>query len=264
MINSFARNYFFKIHRSLSDERWIVDLVDKISRDELGNIGNYEFPSGKEKSIQDLRDFVFRFYILRCLALDPNVHLPTLMRLPEFNIEQVKEVQKDGTNYYAVDYSFAPSGAIDENLIIEKLIKNSNADISDLPEGLQKYPMIAVRNGKLLLTTDYLLIKEADLEIIRVGKCKIVCNYKYEKDIPLISEYTMAYIDTEYKSVYNFDLSLNPTQNHKRFTLSHYGIPEPDFGERRERRFRYIFMGLGLILIGIAIFRIIRKRYREE
>ncbi|MDR2170845.1 MAG: hypothetical protein LBP59_11945 [Planctomycetaceae bacterium] len=258
IVNSYSQNYFFRVQHPASAKQWTVDLIEKNSQDELNDIGNYEFPSGKEKSIQDLKDFVFRFYILRCLALDPNVLLPTLARLPEFNIEQVKEIQKDGVNYYAVDYTFTPSGAIDEELIIKNLGNNKTADISDLPEGLQKYPMIDVRNGKLLLTTDYLLIKEADVEILGVGKCKIICDYRYEKDIPLISAYTMTYTDTEYKSVHNFDLKLNPAQNAKRFTLSNYGLTEPDFDNLRSTSWvNYFFQLLGVIVILIAIKRII-------
>ncbi|MDR1925270.1 MAG: hypothetical protein LBQ66_12945 [Planctomycetaceae bacterium] len=259
IIMSFSQSYSFKIHRSASDDQWAVDYVEKISNNALNNIENYEFPSGKE-TVDGLKDFVCRFYIFRCFALEPNIHLPTLMRLPEFSITQIKEIQKDGVNYYALDFSFTPSGAVDEQLILDKLIQSKSTDPSELPEGLQKYPMIAVRSGSLLLTTDYLLIKEADIEILGTGKCKIVCNYRYEENIPLISEYTMEYVKTGYKEVYSFDLSLNPVQNSRRFTLSHYGIPEPDFGERRINRIRYVLLGLGMLLIVIAVWRTIRKR----
>jgi hypothetical protein len=64
---------------------------------------------------------------------------------------------------------------------------------------------------------------------------------------------------------YSFE-NLRPTdpKDIKRFTLSHYGLPEPDFdNSRRTDRVRYILIGLGAILIVIALWRMIQKR-REK
>ncbi len=44
------------------------------------------------------------------------------------------------------------------------------------------------------------------------------------------------------------------------FTLSHFGLPEPDFGERRVSRFRYILMAVGGLLIVIALWKMYNKR----
>ena len=44
------------------------------------------------------------------------------------------------------------------------------------------------------------------------------------------------------------------------FTLSHYGLPEPDFGDHRPNRMRYIIMAVGLLMIGIGAWRMIQKR----
>jgi hypothetical protein len=53
-----------------------------------------------------------------------------------------------------------------------------------------------------------------------------------------------------------------PLQNipSARFTLSHYGFPEPDFGERRTNRVRYIIMGIGILMIVIGTWRMIQER----
>jgi hypothetical protein len=57
------------------------------------------------------------------------------------------------------------------------------------------------------------------------------------------------------------------TSSHKfdklHFTLSHYGLPEPDFGERRTNRVRYIIMGLGLLMMIIGAWRMIRERRKR-
>jgi hypothetical protein len=262
IVNSFSQNYFFKIHRSNQDQ-WSIDFVEKNSPDgELNNLENYVFPTGKEKIMREFRDYVCRFYLLKCLALQANTFLPTLMELPEFNIEQIEKIQKDGINYYSIKFSFTPKDGNDVIKQKKSSIQNNNNNVvSELPEGLIKYPQIFVRNGSLLLTMDYLLIKEAEVEILNQGKHKIICNYKYENDIPFISEYILKYNEGNYEEKYSFDLNLTTNQNPKRFTLSHYGFPEPDFdNSRRINRVRYILMGLGAILIGIALWRMIQKR----
>jgi hypothetical protein len=258
IVNSFSQNYFFKIHRPNQDQ-WSIDFIEKNSpNDELNNLENYVFPTGKEKIMRDFRDYVCRFYLLKCLALQANTFLPTLMELPEFNIEQIEKIQKDGLNYYSIRFSFTPKDGKD---VIEQEKSIHNNVVSELPEGLIKYPQIFVRNGSLLLTMDYLLIKEADVEILNQGKRKIICNYKYANDIPFISEYIMKFSEGNYEEKYSFDLNLTTNQNPKRFTLSHYGFPEPDFdNSRRTNRVRYILMGLGAIMIGIALWRIIQKQ----
>jgi hypothetical protein len=49
------------------------------------------------------------------------------------------------------------------------------------------------------------------------------------------------------------------------FTLSHYGFPEPDFdNSRRTNRVRYILIGLGTIMIIIALWRMIQKRRERK
>jgi hypothetical protein len=55
------------------------------------------------------------------------------------------------------------------------------------------------------------------------------------------------------------------TKDLKRFALSHYGFPEPDFdNSQRTNRVRYILMGLGIIMILFAIWRMIQKRRERK
>jgi hypothetical protein len=49
------------------------------------------------------------------------------------------------------------------------------------------------------------------------------------------------------------------------FSLSHYGLPEPDFdNSQRINRVRYIFIGLGAIMIIIALWRMVQKRHEGK
>jgi hypothetical protein len=51
--------------------------------------------------------------------------------------------------------------------------------------------------------------------------------------------------------------------NEKIFTLSHYGLPEPDFGERRTNRVRYMIIGIGILMMIIGAWRMIRERRKR-
>jgi hypothetical protein len=51
--------------------------------------------------------------------------------------------------------------------------------------------------------------------------------------------------------------------NKVEFTLSHYGLPEPDFGERRTNRVRYIVIGIGILMMIIGAWRMIQERRKR-
>jgi hypothetical protein len=60
------------------------------------------------------------------------------------------------------------------------------------------------------------------------------------------------------------NISKLKTKDSSRFTLSHYGLPEPDFdGSRRVRPLRYVFIIMGLLLISIALWKMYRKRQEK-
>ncbi|MDO4588089.1 MAG: hypothetical protein Q4C95_12475 [Planctomycetia bacterium] len=48
------------------------------------------------------------------------------------------------------------------------------------------------------------------------------------------------------------------------FYLSHYGLPEPDFGESRPDIIRYVIIAIGLLLISLGIWRIYQKRQEKS
>ncbi|MDO4586239.1 MAG: hypothetical protein Q4C95_02975 [Planctomycetia bacterium] len=255
IVNSFADGYVFKIHQQNNNPHWTIDFLEKISAGTIGYIKNYSFPTGKETNYNELKDYVLRYYLLKCFALQANTFLPTMLNLPEFVIESVDKVQQDDNYYYLVKFSFEPAN--DDS-------SQESSDLGELPKGLSKYPLILVRSGSLLLTTDYLLIKEADVNMIGGENRKIKCDYKRNNGFPLISEYSVkSYNNPIFEEKYHFDLHMRKNDCPSRFTLSHYGLPEPDFGENRVNRLRYVIMIAGLILIGFGVRRIYQKR-REK
>ena len=220
-VESIADAYSFEIHRQNDSQTWSVDSQQPTSPDTISNIEDYSFPTGKERDYRrELHDEVLRWYILKGYSLwGGNNFLPTLLRLPEFAIESAEKVNKDGVDYYQVKFSFnQPTETVEED-----------GEKGEMPT---KYPLIAVSSGSLLLTTDYLLIKEAEIKLLNYAPYSIKNDYKIVDGVPLISEYHFTIPGTGggYKETWTFDFRLGANHDSSRFNLSHYGLPEPDFG----------------------------------
>jgi hypothetical protein len=94
-------------------------------------------------------------------------------------------------------------------------------------------------------------------------------KYDFSQEIPLVISSQRRCLDLPPQN--NFRYSMNFTYNiyktdlvtSKRFTLSHYGLPEPDFGERRTNRIRYIIIGIGILMMAIGAYRIIQERRKR-
>ena len=59
------------------------------------------------------------------------------------------------------------------------------------------------------------------------------------------------------------DVDFTPAADQE-FTLSAYGFPEPDFGERRANRFRYILMAIGSLMVIFALWQMYQKRKGQK
>ena len=111
-------------------------------------------------------------------------------------------------------------------------------------------------------------IKEYDVYFANGNRCVCKVGY-YEPDktgIPIPQSYTRVFkikemqeiVDISYSSFGSCDMNMVD------FTLSGYGLPEPDFNERRINRFRYFLMGTGCLMIIIALWQMHRKRKEQN
>ena len=219
-VDSFSDGYRFKISRKTDTQDWNVDSVEKTSPNAITDIKDYSFPTGKEQNHRrEIPDYNLCRLIFKGYSLGISDYVPTLLRLPEFTIESAEKVNRDGVDYYQVNFSF-------EQPDLSALEIDENAELPI------KYPLIIVKSGSLLLTTDYLLIKEAEFDTIH-GPHKIKNDYKIVDGVPLISEYhlTIPGKGGDYKETYAFDLRLGTNYGPSRFKLSHYGLPEPNFDD---------------------------------
>ena len=139
------------------------------------------------------------------------------------------------------------------------------------PEDILEREVTPVRSGYITLFKDSWLIKEARFILEFSGErfpCTINCNYIYINDIRTLKRKVIE--TTRNDITFTSTLDYNNVQYRSippsRFTLSHYGLPEPDFGESRPNRIRCILMTLGGILILLAGWQMYQKRRdkREE
>lgn len=252
-------NYTFELKRADKNESWTLDSVVAHVKTVASTVYSDNFPSGTEKSYSELlMNSTFRQYFARGLTLYPNNFLATLISLPEFEIIEIERVQLDGVQYLALTYGFEPSGPNEDE---QFAIMEKSGLMSDLPIGLIKYPLIHVRSGKLLLTTDYYLLKEAEVNVAGQGKRKIVYSYDNQiNKVPLLTKYHLFDQANNYEEIFSFMFCETKPRDINRFTLVAYGLPEPDFGSHRPGRLRYIIFGIGLLMLVIGAWRMIQKR----
>ncbi|MDR1491692.1 MAG: hypothetical protein LBT05_03065 [Planctomycetaceae bacterium] len=114
--------------------------------------------------------------------------------------------------------------------------------------------------GEIILSTKFHLIAKANLTCF-YGQSKktisIDCKYNIDNEsFPFPASYTSTQtLFDGSSSIMKFSFkNLNSTdpKNMERFTLSHYGLPEPDFGERRTNRVRYIIIGIGILMMAVG------------
>ena len=170
--------------------------------------------------------------------------LPVLTESPDFVLESFKENIQDGERVVNIKFTNKPK------------VQNYEASLMN------------VRHGEVMLLPDhYWLIKE--------GTCFFWSDdsyttrwkneYSFEKfAVPVIQE---RQLETFFESglpglrrhiVYEYLPFDNVSQ--KKFALSDYSLPEPDFGERRVSPFSYALFVIGVLMIAYALWRLYRNR----
>jgi len=175
--------------------------------------------------------------------------LPVLVECPDFVLESFEESIQDGTREVRIKFSNNPKGVDDAAILMN------------------------IRQGEVTLLPDhYWLIKEGTC-FFWAEEDPYTVNWKNEYDftsfaVPVLRKRSLEsfYVDGRPKlrrdNVYDYQLFENSSR--KNFTLSDYGLPEPDFGERRVNRVRYTLMIVGSLMIVIALWQMYQKRKENK
>ncbi|MDR2705760.1 MAG: hypothetical protein LBC02_08280 [Planctomycetaceae bacterium] len=251
-VKGYNSKYSFELEESES-KAWKITSLTKIDaglsvKDAL-ELMRYTMPFKEEQSVKERGLSFFKSKLVPGVELTPLESLPLIVSLPEFNIKSISTVNVNKKKYVEIIYEFEP------------------------PSG--KYPIV-IGSGKFLLLPDTWLIKSG--EFFRTGTSNSVIYYinnEYSFDnpsMPIVTKRVKKSFTksptgnnsprTHEEAVYNLHETKN--KNTKRFTLSYYGLPEPDFDERKPiNRMRYVFVGLGLLFIGWGLWRVIQKRRKQ-
>jgi hypothetical protein len=243
-------NYSFRLKSVSNSDEWIVDEVVQSTHqasDFFEDINNINI-SSKRYNVNNI--------VTRSLAAGLDINgtlLPAIFNDFYFEILNIESLHENDVNITRVMFQY----------------NSPSPDKATFP-----------RSGTIDLLTDYyMLVLRANIISSQVGfddQWNFIIENKYdllpkqEDNIPLIISSQRRCLDippiSSFRYSLNFTYNISKTNSDisfNRFTLSHYGIPEPDFGERRTNRVRYILIGLGAIMIAIALWRMIQKR-REQ
>jgi len=236
-------NYSFLLEKRADDQNW--QIMRLLSYDKpKPSLADWESALYEDWFNESLleRDFhVVQNELLQGLQLYGHAYLPSLVNLPEFSVKGIYKTTVDGVDKVYIDYEFEPLDPV-------------------------KYETLSVRSGSLVLDRQSWLIESGEFDVELSGirlRYTVQCSYEANGDsVPKLKQRSLntSHRGINFSSVFEFDLETDNTISPSRFTLSHYGIPEPDFGERRISPVRYLLLGIGILMVAFALWQMYRKR----
>jgi hypothetical protein len=263
-----GKDYQFSLRKPYDSKIWTINELKFEKSDKKLQTWNFPVYLANPPSFQEdpVGYNIFNTLGVGLFGINSSVNLPYLIFSEWCTIKEMKEVDQDGIKQLQLSFEFV---------------------MPDFPELMKKAPEFEKQSsswkhytvvGKITLITNYFLISEATFHWEYMSSIRdIDVKITYDTEIyrtPLPKSYYVFTENNNFSSgtkvkntselIQEFDLRETTSKNVKRFTLSAYGIPEPDFdNSRRTNRVRYILMGLGAIIIVIALWRIIQKRRRK-
>jgi hypothetical protein len=242
----FNKKYTFRIKRN-QGENWSVDYIEQLN--DLSPSLDWSFAANSGNDNRAAKETGQKIASATAQGLLLNLDwLPFIFEENGMQIKKADRIVIDGENSVRITFIYEPS------------INNKNT---------------LIRRGEIFLLPDrYWLIKKAAL----MGKessasetllpAEVSNVYEDVEGIPLLVKQQIKIEGSNGKKCTIETLRNNLKKTSvpfSYFTLSHYGLPEPDFDNSRHiNRVRYILMGLGTIMILIALWRIIQKRRERK
>ncbi len=234
---------------SKDGESWCIYDVQKIFLDhsdsvrfpELGNQINKE-------SVQDIASWNTS-HLAMALKVGFFIWLPQYINNNDFEIHEVENLYQDDLHLLRIKYKFEP--------------KEFDA-------------RVPLRSGEIFLLPDYgWVVKKARYEAIQPdGETRVHCDWNIDYDFSL-SDVALPLVVTDsvndptqephsFTQKWFYEWKGPCTLDEKAFTLSHFGLSEPDFDESHPNRIRFILVVLGIFMILSATYRIYQKRKNKK
>jgi len=199
------------------------------------------YESSFNESLLERNIYLVQNELLQGIQLYGHAYLPSLVKLPEFSVKNIYKISIDGVDKVRVDYEFEPPDPA-------------------------KYETLSVRSGSLVLDHRSWLIESGRFDVELSGvRLRYTVQCRYEANGSLVPHLKQRILATshggaDFSSVFEFDMVIDNTISPSRFTLSHYGLPEPDFGEHSPSRNRCILLVIiGVFLVTIGVWRMYKK-----
>lgn len=255
----YGKKYDFVLSKS-EDNKWIIKRIScEPSNKKLADL-SFPIYRGNTSNLDPSGHQIFVTLAVGLFGIDASVNLPYMVSSENFVVKEFRKTERNGITGFLLDFDFSMA----------------------LPEEIKKSPNFSSKlkgyslHGNLFLVTDYFLVSEGELHLEYLNfskRAKVNISYDTKTyKVPLPQKYYQS-VESTYQdgkkyfndSIYSFDMHETNPKDIKRFNLTAYGLPEYDCGNLRESsgsRIRYIVMGLGLLLIGISAWLMIRKRQR--
>ena len=242
-------SYTFTLTKNAKTNGWVIQNIESLPLP--GPIESLTFP--RLKSTQEVPNDVFSVNVSHlAVALKMNffLWLPSYFGSNDFQVLETEELIENGLKLVRMKFSYEPAEFTPNELL---------------------------RSGEVFLLPEHSwVIKRARFFSIEPDKItRVLCDLNIEYGanldkypLPLSSSIKINNPQHGYNNLkmeWNYQWTKNvPNKEPLRFTLSYYGLPEPDFnGNHRFRGIRYLLMGVGVIMVAFAVYRMVSKK-REQ
>ncbi|MDR2170784.1 MAG: hypothetical protein LBP59_11630 [Planctomycetaceae bacterium] len=250
--------YDFRLLRADSDQTsWLIDNLERKQTDDKKQITKLYFPSISSEKSDDNDKLSLRICSQLAVGLELKknfIYLPELWKYKAFVIQKFHQIGSNSDKKYFLKFKF----------------------FQEPPHKLEwlagKTEKILIE-GELYLTTDYFLIEKGNVKFY-LGTNKsnhftgtyenVFDSNVYKVPLPKLYNFKAEYSNFIFNSNVKYDLRETEESDLKRFTLSHYGVPEPDFdGKPPISRIRYILACISILIIIVSICVLYLSRRRK-
>ncbi|MDR2171111.1 MAG: hypothetical protein LBP59_13285 [Planctomycetaceae bacterium] len=251
-IDGSNRKYFFRLNSDDGKNWKIINVEKHVS---IPTLDDLYFPDKRNDNWKIFSAYKTADYSARGLLLIRE-WLPVLIQMNDFKIIEIENIVENNIRLVRIAYEFEPKE-------------------TDTKTNL----LIGIRSGEIfLLPNSYWLVKKGKCYFASPndvnGRYSITWENEYtanKNNTPILvkrSAFCNLADKNETKTwtrTTTFTLNEIIDKNQKRFTLSNYGFPEPDFIDLPTTNWvNYIFMVLGFIMIFIAILSITKKLHNKK
>ncbi|MDR1924171.1 MAG: hypothetical protein LBQ66_07340, partial [Planctomycetaceae bacterium] len=221
-VSVLGKNYDFALKRINVNNPWVIkELELRQPEESVELISDLDFPSIDGTVATD--KLALKICSQLCVGLELHrnfIYLPDLFKHDAMTVQEFRKVDDPKETRYFLKFRFSQDPP-------HKFTWVSNETDSILIE------------GEFYLVTDYFLIAEGKMTLTcnpaRLLDDSMTTSCEYDTDtykvpLPKSQNYKSTMPDLVFESKSTFNLCETTPEDLQRFTLSHYGIPEPDSG----------------------------------